>query len=205
MTFSLNISGHASDPDTAQEDQQTLIDDLRAVVGKHTDKITYATGNFQYEGDIDLLPPAPPVVVPPVDTPPVVTPPVDTPPVVTPPPVVEPPAPVDNGFVDKISGESFVDYQTRLFVFNEGKDPSAQAVPLTPDQWFALAPSAPASDPSAPTIAAPVEAAPVDAGPFVLKLAGEDYGAYVARATAAGATTVMDLAPWNALEVGTVA
>lgn len=48
-------------------------------------------------------------------------------------PTAVPPA----AFVTKIDGESFVDYQTRLFIYNEGKPTDQQAPVLSEADWDA--------------------------------------------------------------------
>lgn len=55
MSFSLSISGHVTDESQAEGGEQSLIDDLLGVLEKHADKVNFASGQFQYSGQRDLL------------------------------------------------------------------------------------------------------------------------------------------------------
>lgn len=54
--FSVHIEGQVDDAGNAGGEEQALLDDLIAVVKKHDSKITYAAGsNFSEHDDIDLI------------------------------------------------------------------------------------------------------------------------------------------------------
>jgi len=125
MSFSISISGHVTNPDTAEAEEQKLVDDLKALIATHGDKVSYASGSFQYQGSVDLMP----VVA-----------------VVTP-----DPAPNADG-----------------------------------------SPGEPGTPPAPPEPDTPPEG-------FFVKIAGETYADYAARAAAVGITTILDEAAWNAL------
>lgn len=67
MSFSISIGGHVDDDSQAEGVEQTIIDDLVAVLKKHSDHVNYATGSFQYAGSVDLASLANPAQVPPAD------------------------------------------------------------------------------------------------------------------------------------------
>lgn len=177
MTFSVSLSGHVNDPATAEGEEQALVDDLKALVAKHADKISYASGSFQYQGAVDLVAAAAPAPVPVPTTDP-------------------------SGFVPRIEGETYTEAQARLFTFNAGKPETEQAGVPTEAEWDAMIPT-PAPDvvggadgPVNPN-ADPV----VHPDGLVVKLADDTYHAYVERASAAGATAVLTEIEWNAESV----
>lgn len=55
MSFSLSLSGDVGDGPNAEGDEQTLVDDLKAVLSTHADKVSYASGSFQFSGSRDLV------------------------------------------------------------------------------------------------------------------------------------------------------
>lgn len=112
MSFSLSITGDMTNSDTAESDEQAFVDALRKVVKDHDPQINYATGNFAFSGTVDLL----------AGT--------DTEP---------PPPPPPPTFVTKVDGESYADYQARLFSFNaDNPDHQVPAPFPTEEEWLAL-------------------------------------------------------------------
>lgn len=174
MSFTISISGHAANAATAEGDEQSLIDDVVALVAEHGDKITFATGSFQYSGSVDLVAAA----APPAGT---------SPPVVT-----------AANFVIRYAGETIEQSKEREFTFNAGKDTPDQVVPFTDDQWNAATPqpnpNAPVADPVSVPVPDPVVVHPAD---FVVHVANETYHDYVTRAGEAGMTQVLAEADWD--------
>lgn len=55
MSFSISVSGHVDDPTIAEGVEQSIMDDVVAVLTKHKDHVRGATGSFQYLGEVDLV------------------------------------------------------------------------------------------------------------------------------------------------------